>query len=249
MEDIHILGVGEHVHEGLPKILDEFRSSKLILIVEENVYSTPGPPKKNQILQAMEKVREIANILNKDFEVKRIKKISLDNVRDAVFEIFKEHPNARFYFNITHGTKIISNGLFLMSIWLQGTAYYVDQSEGVQTLSIPRMHVGDLINNPNYIALLEILNYEEGNSLPYKDAFIKLTSRYTPMRGSGTKTKRCLQKGTFSKWIKDLSGSGLIEVRFIDGSIKQKEILLTNDGAFSLKFAKVVTKDNVGDPY
>lgn len=249
MEDIHILGVGEHVHEGLPKILDEFKSSKLILIVEDNIYSTPGPPKKSQIMQAMEKVREIAEILNKDFEVKRIKTISLDNVRDAIFEIFKDHPNARFYFNITHGTKVLSNGLFLMSIWLQGTAYYVDQSEGVQTLSIPRMHVADLINNPNYVALLEILNSEEGNVIPYKDAFNKLASRYTPMRGNGIKTKRSLQKGTFSKWIKDLNSSGLIKVSYINGSIKEKEILLTDDGAFSLKFVKVVTKYNVGDPH
>ncbi|HIH37227.1 MAG TPA: hypothetical protein HA232_04905 [Methanocellales archaeon] len=244
MEHIHIMSVGEHVHEGLPRALDEFKSSKMVLIVEEAVFSTPGPLKKREILKSMDSVREIALMLGKGFEVKRVKKISLDEIRDAVFEVVRQNQDARFYFNITHGTKVLSNGLFLMSIWLQGTAYYIDQTEGMQTLSIPKMPVDDLVDNPNYIAILDILYEERGRKLPYKVLFSRLGPRYLPKREADKKAKRSLQKGTFSKWVKDLNRWDLIQINFIEGSEKEKEVTLTSNGEFSLRFAMALRPKN-----
>lgn len=231
---VHLVAVGESIHKTLPSSLNEFSATKIVLLVEEALFKERGPPKQEKIMEAIESVKKIASLLGIDVDIVRLEKIALSDIRDAVLSVYESERGANFYFNITGGTKVLSNGLFLMSIWIGATTYYVEQDGGIQVLRVPRMNMDEVARNPNYFSILDIL-FGFGGRAPYKTTFQQMMPRYKPIRESGIKTKRELQKGTFSKWMRDLCLWGLIEESYLGSSKREKVLTITNDGIFALK--------------
>jgi hypothetical protein len=173
-----------------------------------------------------------------EYEIKVISHISLETIRDSVLEILEKHPDAKYYFNISGGTKVLSIGLFVMSLWLEGTAYHIDSSNHFQKLTVPKMHVKDISQNPNYVNILEILKKSPGNKLSRIQLFTTLKDKYQPVRELKGKDERKLTGGVLTKLISNLIKWGLVEEGYKEGSKKEKEYMITEDGLFALKFMK-----------
>jgi hypothetical protein len=233
---IHIISAGESIHKTFPKAVNEFKVDRAIVIVEEGVFKNPNIERNSLIINSIDEVNKISKILNKSFEIKYIPSISLENIRDAVLDIFNKHTNSNFYFNITSGTKILSNGLFMMSMWIEGTTYYINEDSSLQILTIPKMKVKNIEKNINYITILDLLSKSENNEILQKRLFLKIRDEYKPVKQINQKTKRNLSRGTLSKWLFDMVSWGLITVDYFEDNKKEKVIKITHDGIFALKF-------------
>ncbi len=244
VEHIHIISAGESIHKTFPTAINEFKMDKVIIIVENEIFTNPNIGRNPLITTSINEVKTIADMLNKSFEIKYIPSISLENIRNAVLDIFNEHPKSNFYFNITGGTKILSNGLFMMSIWIGGVTYYVDESGSLQILTIPKIKIENIEKNPNFITLLETLSIYENKGILQKILFDKMKKEYKPIKEVNKISKRDLSRGTLSKWIQDLTSWGLITTEYVENSKKEKMIKLTDDGLFTLKFVKASNKRN-----
>jgi hypothetical protein len=241
-DHIHIISSGETIHETFPISINELKMDRAIILVEDDVFRDSDNKHHPLIRESITIVEELAGILKKSFEIKRIPGISLENIRNAVLDIFNQYPDAVYYFNITGGTKVLSNGLFMMSIWLEGSAYHVGEDGKFQILAVPKIHVEDLKKNENYISILEILVRSEKNKKPLKELFTEMEKEYKPLREGDRKAKRNLSRGTLSKWIHDLISWGLVTEEFKKDNKKEKNIKITDDGIFTLKFIRVARK-------
>lgn len=241
-EHIHIISSGETIHETFPISIRKLQMDRAIVLVEADVFENSDNKHHPLIRESISQVEKDAKRLKIFFEIKCIQSISLENIRNAVLDIFNNHPDAVYYFNITGGTKVLSNGLFLMSIWLEGIAYHVGEGGKFQILAVPKIHVEDIRKNENYISMMEILVNSKKHEMPLKELFIEMEKDYKPLRKEDQKAKRNLSRGTLSKWIQDLISWGLVTEEFKKNNKKEKNIKITEDGIFTLKFIRAARK-------
>jgi hypothetical protein len=261
VEHIHILSSGEHINDTFKVSYGKFDLTKVRIIVESGIYGKLDSDRNKGINNAIDEVKKICSLMNKDCDVKLIDKISINDIRDAVLEIVNEFPvSSQYYFNITGGTKVLSNGLFLMAIWLNGTIYHVGEDGVFQKLIVPKMHAEHVEKNPNYTTILDILyNYKiktgkflmkkndklgKDVNMLQKDLYKKMKLKYVRIRVQDKKNKRTLQYGTLSKWLQDLNEWDLIKINNPEDNRKLKNVEITEDGIFTLKFIQAMEKKN-----
>ncbi|MDP3444315.1 MAG: hypothetical protein Q8T08_15765, partial [Ignavibacteria bacterium] len=164
-DGIHIISAGESIHKTYPvAIKKELKDiTRTYVIVEKGVFAdSPGDDEKKinakkGIRAAIKKVEKISKEMEISFNQIIIDTVTIENVRDAVLDIYDEFPDAHYSFNISGGTKILSIGLFMMSIWIEGDSYHTPGGEIIQKLNIPKMHVKDISTNKNYVEILNLL--------------------------------------------------------------------------------------------
>ena len=249
-EKIHIMSAGANVHNTFPiAIYNISPASEVYVIAEKRIYEDSDNPKvqeaREAIRKSIETLKGLANpIAKKGVHEVIIEADTLDHIKDAVFEIYKNNPNAQYYFNVSGGTKSLSIGLFMMALWFEAIPYHIDMEGMAKAISIPKVHIKDLQANPNRVTILRILDKqnpsrdEKIKKIPRKKLSEKLSKEYVPIRDTN-RTKRELTDGVFNSLTKDLLNWGLIEERHIEGSKKEKEYILTPDGEFTLKFVSL----------
>lgn len=243
-ELIHIISAGANIHNTFPVAVNEISgATKLFIIVEDRVYENTGnvglQKIRDDIKDSIEQLKTIATpfVKNGVHEI-RIPEDSLEYVRDAVIKIYSESQNSKFFFNVSGGTKLLSIGLFVMALWIEAVPYIVDQNSQARKLSIPKIHIKDLTENPNRVLILIKLKEKLSEGLTRKDLFTEVEKEYIPIRERGKK-KRELKQGTFNALIESLLEWNLIRVTYKKGSKKEKQYYITPDGEFTLNFVKI----------
>lgn len=245
MGHIHIVGIGANSAKSFKRTLGKgLKMDQVYVVIDNNA--------EDGIKQAAQEIIATAREFGIEPHEKYIKKISLDEIRDVILEIYRETPGSQYYFNVTTGTKVLSNGLFMMSIWLNGQAYYLNQNGSLEILKVPRIHAEELEKNVNYITILQLLEGAPGKELSTKTIMEKLVKLYKPIRKQEiekSKTKVItLSKGTLSKWLRDLESWDLISRDHGDKEIvvkgqrtktqnrREKKVTITREGVFTLQF-------------
>lgn len=248
-EIIHVISAGASIHKTFPVAVNEIsRATKVYVIVENKVYEDSKDKIKQEMRVAIRfsinELRKIAAPFVKNgIHETKISEDTLEYIRDAIIEIYAENRNAEFFFNVSGGTKLLSIGLFLMGLWIEAIPYVVDQDSQARRLSIPRIHIKDLTENPNRVLILKKLKEQKFKKLSRKNLFDKVSEEYIPIRERQRK-KMELKQGTFNALIDNLIQWGFIDVTFKEGSKKEKEYSITPDGEFTLNFVHLQnTKD------
>ena len=191
------------------------------------------------------------------------------SARDALLKIHKEHPEARFSFNLTAGSKDMGLALFTLSLWLGGEVYYsYDGRKGdgaCAKLPAPKIAPGDVTANPNYLKILSTLAHTPGRPeeapglrvLPRSYLFNQLAGFYVPVRKTGVKVaknrtgktdpitgKRAvlheLGQGTFSNILRVMIVADLLEeMTGPEGNHKEKFYRITASGELALRLAEL----------
>ncbi len=198
------------------------------------------------IQQSIDQVRVTARSIDLEFEHMEVEDESLENIRDSVVEVLLKHGDADFKFNVTGGKKTLSLGLFMMSIWLQGTSYYVKKEEegGIVELSVPQLHRVDIERNPNLLLVLDLLasaktvGSDTNGGMPRKELYQELSRiGFLPVKMRNGKERRKPSNPMLSKWLPALETRGLVEVRTPSANKKERLVRITPDGIFTLRFA------------
>ena len=246
-EIIHIMSAGANIHNTFPVAINKIsNATKVYVIVEDNVYEDVADEGRQKMLvdirDSINTLKEIAKpfVENGVHEIK-IPNDSLEYIRDAVIEIYSKNQGAKFFFNLSGGTKMLSIGLFMMGLWIDAVPYVVDLTSQPRKLSVPKIHIKDLTENPNRVLILKNLNEKKSNGVTRKNLFDKVAKEYIPIR-ERDKKKRNLKQGTFNALIGSLLEWELIGEKFKIGSKKEKVYHITPDGEFTLNFIRIKQK-------
>ena len=243
-EIIHIMSAGANIHNTFPVAITEISpATKVYVIVEDNVYEDVADEKRQKMLvdirDSIKTLKEIAKpfVKNGVHEI-RTADDSLEHTRDAVIKIYSENQGARFFVNLSGGTKMLSIGLFMIGLWIDAIPYLVDLKSQPRKLSVPKIHINDLTENPNRVLILTKLNARKSSGMTRKDLFDEAAKEYIPIRVRDTK-KRELKQGTFNSLVASLLKWGLVSEEFKEGSKKEKVYRITPDGNFTLNFIEI----------
>ena len=234
MENIHVFTSGEHIVETFKSAVKKFSIDRLVVFSEVS----DGEKSKEGINKAINDLRKLSGELGIKFETVEVREGSVDDVRDQVIKLTRDH-NCKLFFNLTSGKKVLSLNLFTMALWVNGNPYYVYLSGKIVELSIPRIHADELTGNPNLVKILSIVNNEQEKirgPVRNVDVFKMVAEEYTPNKLLQESGNSRLQRGTFSKWVRLLIERNLLEEQYVENNHKSKTLSITQDGIFAVKF-------------
>lgn len=238
-DQVHIVSAGKGLNDTFKTALRKYNITAVVVIKEKIQDDQSNGKNEDEIQEAISAMRITAESLDVRFDVRNVRLGNIGDIRDKVLEIREEFENATFFFNLTHGRKIIPLYLLTMAVWIGGVPYYIDRRQTVMEINIPRMRAEEIASNPNYYAILKVIYDSTGGgmrSMRNKDAFNEVSKIYiSENKGMGGRRSK-LAMGTFSKWVKRLRETKLVDVAFEEGSDKNKVLQLTGDGIFTYKF-------------
>ncbi len=273
-EHIHVITAGEAVYASYaatvrehPDITHAFVFADMELYT--NSLSDEGSVRAKKVAAREEvtKVKSLSSSLKIPASLVYIIPPADASARDAVVKIRNEHPDAKFSFDLSAGSKDLSMALFAVALWVEGDAFYAFGGRGKETgnteLVVPKISPGSMAANPNYIRILQTLSRTPGKQeparrvLPRHYIFTQLEPFYVPVRKKGVnlipsatgrtdlKTgKRAmvpkLSQGTCSSLLNTLAGWDLIqEIPGPDNNRKEKYYQITSGGELALQLAGI----------
>ena len=229
--------------------IDEKKRDELESIIKQHPESDEGNNAQKELERSIKRQEMLVGIRD---SIKTLKEIgerfvengiheikiaddSIESTRDEVLKIYSDNSDAKFFLNLSGGTKMLSIGLFMMGLWIDAVPYVVDLNSQPRKLSVPKIHIKDLTENPNRVSILKKLHEKKPAGMTRKDLFVQAAKDYEIVRENG-KEKRDLKQGTFNSLIGSLLEWELISEEFKKGSKKEKVYHITPDGEFTVKF-------------
>jgi hypothetical protein len=271
-EHIHVISAGEGIYEAYARtVRDHPDITHLFVFADTELYTNNARDgdatrvAKETAREAVSGTKALAASLKIPALLVYISLPADASARDAILKIRKEHPGARFSFDLSAGSKDTCMALFTLSLWVQGDTCYSfagRKGEAVQKkLPVPKTTVESVAANPNYVKILQTLYRPEGEGepvtrlVPRSYLFLQLGGFYVPMRKKGVKIapnttgktdlytgKRAvlheLSQGTFSNILATMTTLDLIEEMPGPGNNrKEKTYRITPSGELVLQFA------------
>ena len=271
-EHIHILGAGEKTGAASAVAIRDLQDiTRLVIFADTDTYTITSRDSeevkahKDAVREAVTKTKAHAATLDIPATLVYIAPPVGASVAAAVQKIKKEHPGARFTFDLSGGSKDLSLALFQISLWLGGGASYAfgerKETTGLmEKLAVPIIPLSGIAANPNYLRILAVLTgaSEKADAspriLPRSYLFTQLEPYYVPVKKSGVRTnvsktktdavtgKRAvipiLSQGTFSSMMNTLASADLVqEVPGPAGNRKEKYYRITASGTLALQLA------------
>jgi hypothetical protein len=247
-EHIHIISAGDSIHKTYSAVLKELRTvTHTFIFAEKEVYTNSARDDtqkrmwKCAIRDAIEEVNTISRSGNISCALVCIDAATFDAIRDPVLGILGDHPDARFTFDISAGSKRLSLGLFSMSLWVKGDSYYAFGNSPTRRVPVPTLPIKNLPSYPHHLVILTILlrgqktGGDASTLVPKETLFNETKVWQIPIRyeGAGTAGQE-LTPVAFSRLIVTLIQWNLIREETDPGNDQEKLYSITPDGELAL---------------
>ncbi len=243
---ILIFSAGANIHNTYRSSYNKILPTKVYVLAEKAVFDD-SKDVSNFFKEERPKIRDAIKELErkvKDDKKEFVEPIILpeldqDSIRDAVFEIYHDNPNAEYLFNVTAGTALFSVSMFIAAIWIGGRVCITrsPDDEDYIELSIPKMSVKDLTDDPELKKIVLTLgkavrdkNRGDGDGWLYNK---KLLQNMGVLEENDMRQLTGDQKVKQSRRMGKLIKSALVEER---GDGREKQYRLTQDGIFCYRF-------------
>jgi hypothetical protein len=265
-EHVHIISAGETIHTAYPAIFRMLPSiTSTYVLADSDVYAlAPNAEIDRQRLatrKAVDAAKEISASLSIPFFRETVFSPVYPSVRTILTKIHREHPGARFTFDLSGGSKPLCIALMSFAPWLGGVVYSALDEKTPRPVPLPDRTVKTLITNPNYQTILALLlrNNWTGKSpdpgtrqwISREYLFKQLWSSYQPSRmkkakesepavqvqyKKGRKPAAELTHGTFSDFMQALADAGLVITEVTGDEKRQKVYQITESGDLAFRF-------------
>jgi hypothetical protein len=246
-EHIHIISAGDRINKTYPAVLLELPTiTHTFIIAEKEVYtnSARDDAKKRSwkcaIRDAIDEVYSFSVSRNISCALVRIDAATFDEIRDPVLSIFSDHPDARFTFDISAGSKRLSLGLFSVSLWIGGDAYYAFGNAPTRRVPVPALSAQDLPENPYLLVILTILfrgREQEGTGtrVPEETLFNETRTWHCPAPVTDEEAPgQELPRAAFLRMLSTLAGANLIRRETPPGNAPENLYCITPEGELAL---------------
>ena len=246
-EHIHIISAGDSIHKTYPGVLRDLSTiTHTFIFAEKEVYTNSARDDaqkrmwKCAIRDAIDEVNTISRSRNISCALVTIDGAAFDAIRDPVLGIFSDHPAARYTFDISAGSKRLSLGLFSMSLWVEGDAYYAFGNSPTRRVPVPTLPVKNLPANPYHLVILTILfrGQEHGKEtrtvVPAETLFNETKVWQIPVHNADGSTGHELSPGAFSRIIASLIRWNLIREEGGPADRQEKLYSITPEGELAL---------------
>ncbi len=262
-EHIHIISAGDSIHKTYPAVLKDLHTiTHTFIFAEKEVYTNSSRDDaqkqgwKCTIRDAIDEVNSISLSRNIACALVYVDAATFNAIRDPVLGIFSEHPDARYTFDISAGSKRLSLGLFSMSLWVEGDSYYAFGNSPSRRVPVPSLPTKTLPSNPHYLVILTILfrGQEHGKGastlVPKETLFNETCVWKIPVRdGEEGSTGKELSPAAFSQLLATLVRWNLIREETDPDNNQQKLYTITPDGELALfVYSARMKKRSVGSP-
>lgn len=267
-EHVHIISAGEMIHTAYPAIFRTLPTiTRTYVLADSSLYEISSNPEVEKerlaVRDAVAVVKEISGSLSIPFSRELVFPPVYPTVRDSLTKIHSEFPSARYTFDISGGSKPLSNALFAVSAWLDGEVYSTFDQKTPWSIPLPERSVRTLLANPNYQMILAILLRtckKDGGAISpewvsRQYIFKQLWSFYVPSRTKkakpedppmqpvkfkrGHKPAAELTHGTFSDFMRILVESGLVVEEISTDERREKVFKITESGDIAFRFFSV----------
>jgi hypothetical protein len=263
-EHLLIISAGDHIHKTYPAVLRDLRTvTHTFIFAEKEVFTNSARDDtqkriwKCAIRDAIDEVNTHSLSRNISCALVCIDATTFDAIRDPVLGIFSDHPDAHYSFDISAGSKRLSMGLFSMSLWVDGEAYYAFGNSPARRVPVPTLPARNLPSNPHYLLILSILyrGQERGKDVktlvPEETLFNEMKVWQLPVRHTdGRPPGPELTPAEFSRMISALTAWNLIRKEGDSGSEREKLYSITPEGELALIVyaARIKKRDGAGIP-
>lgn len=161
-EHVHIVSAGENIHIAYPAIFRMLPTITRTFVIAENDAIAISPHKEIEekrltIRHAIETVKEISASLSIPCSRELVFAPVYPSVRDMLTRIRHEHPEARFTFDLSGGSKELCLALFAFAPWMGGEVWSAFDEKVPRPVPQPDRSIRNLMENPNYPAILAVL--------------------------------------------------------------------------------------------
>ena len=273
-EHVHIITAGEAIYASYaatirnhPDITYTFVFADTELYTNNNRDDPALRAQKDGARDAVTKVKALAATHAIPASLVYVNPPADASARDSILKIKKEHPDAKFSFDLTAGSKEMCLALFTLSLWVDGAAFCSfggRKEEAANTkLAVPKILPDSVAANPNYLKILQTLACTPGKQepvprvLPRSYLFNQLAGFYVPVRKKGVKIaenktgktdlytgKKAvlheLSQGTFSNILRTMTGLDLVqELAGPGNNRKEKYYAITPSGDLAVQLALI----------
>lgn len=259
---VHIISAGDRIHLAYPAVFRTLPSiTRTCVFADEAVYGISQNPeiekRRQAVIRAVGAVRELSASLSIPFSYEIAPHPVYPSVRAILTRIRREHPGARFTFDLSGGSKELCLALLSLAPWLGGEISASLDEKIPRSIPLPDRPVRAMMENPNYQTILAVLLRK--NRSGTADAGLSWYSRsylfgqvwpfYTrsrtrkPKEGDpviqyrkGRKPAQNLSQATFSSFIANLRDAGFIEERQDTENRKEKAYRITEPGETAFRF-------------
>ncbi len=247
-EHIHIISAGDRIHKTYPAVLKDLRTvTHTFIFAEKEVYTNSNRDDarkrmwKCAIRSAVDEVNAISLARDISCALVTIDAATFDAIRDPVLGLFSEHPDARFSFDISAGSKRLSLGLFSMSLWVEGDSYYAFGNSPTRRVPVPTLALKNLPSNPHYLVILIVLlrGQKPGRET---SILVPKTTLYNETKAWQVQDRNAveghagdeLSPADFSRLISNMVGWNLIREECDPGNNQETVYSITPDGELTL---------------
>jgi hypothetical protein len=161
-EHVHIISAGNRIHLAYPATFRTLPSiTRTCVIADEELFRisqvTDIEKQRQAVISAISAVREISASLTIPFSSEIAFHPVYFSVRTILTKIHREHPGARFTFDLTGGSKEICLALMSFSPWLGGDVFSSFDEKMLRNVPLPDRSVRTMMGNPNYQTILAVL--------------------------------------------------------------------------------------------
>jgi DNA-binding HxlR family transcriptional regulator len=245
-EHIHIISAGESIHKSYPAVIGEIgKVTHTFIFAEKEVY-TDSPRDDAQRKAWKCGIRDAISAVNTHSRSQDIACALLfieagtfESVRDSVLSILIDHPDAKYSFDISAGSKRLSLALLAMSVWVEGDSYYAFGNSPARRVPVPALSPKSLLSNPYHLVILAILfrGREDPTAariqLPGETLFNEVKGWHVPARDTASEDSELSPK-TFSRLLSALAGWRLISEESDPENEHVKLYSITPDGETAL---------------
>jgi hypothetical protein len=266
-EHIHVISAGESIHTAYPAT---FRSlpgitRTYVLATGEDYTIAPDAEverHRQAVRNAAVAVREISASLGIPFAREMVFPPVYPSVLAILAKVRRDHPGARFTFDLSGGPKELCMALQATAPWVGAEVWCSFDGKGPSPVPVPDRNIRQMMENVNYQTILALLlRRPEKNDLSGDPAwrsreylYRQLSSQYVPTRskrvktlpgdpwrvpdrsGKGQKTVPELTHGTFSDFMRALEECGLVDRQESDDGRRQRGYRITGAGTIAFRF-------------
>jgi hypothetical protein len=246
---VHIFSPGRNIDKTFISAIKKFQIDRVFVFSDLQNKKTDDE-EDSKIKSSIEKLRKIGLSIGVPVIDIDVEEDNLIDVRDKILDLRDRYPESTFYFNITGGKKVLSLNLFTMSVWINGSAYYVEKDGTIIEFSIPRIQPESLNPESLKFKVLSIVSKatkDENGFVLYSETFDAFKKVYKPKRENDAGRYPVARKGTFSKLVRALIEEGLLKEGYLKHSHKTKTLSITSDGIFTVNFVKGPPEKNLDE--